>query len=99
MTLEENEVEESVTASDKIAKFVMDKSIKGIAAVYQMFPPLEGYEYVWVSAVDAFDTGDETYIFGCTPDGDVLSWGELPGSFKGAQDHARALGNVGYVIV
>lgn len=47
-------------------------------------------DHVVVSAVDVL--GDpETYIFPATMDGEVLSWAEAPGSFRGALDHDQAI--------
>ncbi len=62
-------------------------------------------EFVIVSAVS--DTGKrsmfgrslvETFIFPATADGKAISWGELPGSYKGGLDHAQALRGLGYEI-
>lgn len=55
-------------------------------------------EYVAVSAVFAPFSGDETLIFEADPAGNVVSWMDLPGSFRGAQDHERALRNAGYEV-
>ncbi len=70
---------------------------KGDARLYRLSPPLEDNEFVVVSAVDAY-SGPETYIFPSNEDGDVISWGELEGSFQGDKDHEEALGNAGYVV-
>jgi hypothetical protein len=43
--------------------------------------------------------GEETYIFGCDPTGEITDWEELPGSYKGGMSHAEALANAGYTIV
>lgn len=78
-------------------------------ALYLLNPPIreEGYteddatliwKYVVVSAVNAFDTGDETYIFPANEKGKIVSWGELEGSMKGTRSHAEALANAGYTI-
>lgn len=40
---------------------------------------------------DIFGGGPETYIFASDEDGNVVAWGELSGSFRGAIDHERAL--------
>jgi hypothetical protein len=81
---------------------------RGEAFLFRMEPPLEGYPYVVVSAInpkimegmgqfkDLFQP--ETYIFGADPDGTVLDWHELPGSFQGAMDIPRALAQAGYEI-
>jgi len=81
---------------------------KGDAALYRLDPPLEGNEYVVVSAADMrgrssfFDMPEvmkiETYIFGATEDGEVADYMELPGSMKGTLDHAEALRDAGYEI-
>lgn len=42
--------------------------------------------------------GEETLIFGCDADGGYEELLELPGSFQGSQDHAKALRNAGYEI-
>jgi hypothetical protein len=85
-------------------------NFRGEAILFRMEPPLESYDYVVVSAVnpklpegmtslrytDMFIP--ETYIFGADPDGTVLDWRELPGSFQGAMDIPRALAQAGYEI-
>jgi hypothetical protein len=67
---------------------------RGEAILFRMEPPLDGHEYVVVT--DMFIP--ETYIFGADPDGTVLDWCELPGSFQGAMDIPRALAQAGYEI-
>jgi hypothetical protein len=44
------------------------------------------------------DSGPETYVFPATADGEVLSWGELEGSYRGGTDHERALRGAGYEV-
>ena len=53
-------------------------------------------DHVIVSAVDVPFSGHETYIFQCDETGVVLDWSEMPGSFRGALDHERALNGLGY---
>ena len=48
-------------------------------------------EYIVVSAVNAMFSGPETYIFPAKEDGEVISFGELPGSFRGGYDHDAAV--------
>jgi hypothetical protein len=55
-------------------------------------------EFVIVSATVVPYSGPETYIFPGSPEGEVTDWGELPGSFRGALDHAAALRGAGYDI-
>ncbi len=47
--------------------------------------------YVVVSAVVVPYTGAETLIFPANEAGEVLSWGELDGSYRGGLDHEQAL--------
>lgn len=60
--------------------------------------PADAAEYVLVSAVFAMISGPETYIFAANPEGEVLSWSDLPGSFQGARNHEEALRGAGYRI-
>jgi hypothetical protein len=82
---------------------------RGIAYLYHVDPPI--YYEVWedarndytstptnfiaVSAVDN-EWARETYIFPTDGEGQVLSWGEMNGSFQGAMDHGEALKRAGY---
>lgn len=56
------------------------------------------YEYVVVSAVNAFGMGNETYIFPSDDTGKVISWGELEGSYRGGTDHHKALRDAGWEV-
>ena len=67
------------------------------ARLYRLDPPLEGERHVIVSATVVCDP--ETYIFAADEYGEVTSWDELPGSFRGALDHAEALLGAGYEVV
>lgn len=68
---------------------------------YRLSEPLDGNEYVVVSALpSAFDTGEpETYIFGCNEKGQIDSFFELPGSYRGGTSHRKALEGAGYIIL
>jgi len=55
-------------------------------------------EFVCVSALFSVWTV-ETYIFPCDDEGNVVDWGELPGSYKGGTEHDVALAGLGYTIV
>jgi hypothetical protein len=63
---------------------------------YRLDPPLQGHEYVCVSAVMVLDP--ETLIFPADEQGNITSFLDLDGSFKGL-DHERALRNAGYEVV
>jgi hypothetical protein len=95
------------------ATFVKDVSdeFTGTAFLYRVDPPmkeeswfaeedeeLQSFDYVVVSATSAFMSGAETYIFGADENGEVLDWGELPGSYRGGLDHQQALEDAGYVV-
>lgn len=70
----------------------------GHASLYKLDEPLDGHEYVIVSATNAMFTGPETYIFPSTEDGECEDFGELEGSFKGDLNHYTALRNAGYEV-
>ena len=79
------------------------KEAKGRACLYKLSDPLMGYEYVVVSAAkDARDGHNqiigETFIFGSDETGNVRSFLELPGSYRGGLDHQKALNDAGYDI-
>ena len=67
------------------------------SALYRLSDRLRGFDYVVVSAViDRLI--HETYIFGADKNGEVLDWGELPGSECDVYSHEKALNNVGYEV-
>ena len=81
----------------------------GSAALYKLSEPLhyldwdeDGNEvemaalYVVISAANVIFSGPETYIFPSNRKGEVVSWGELPGSYRGGLDHHEALRGAGY---
>lgn len=47
--------------------------------------------FVVTSATYAMFSGPETYIFPADKDGNILSWGELDGSYRGGLNHERAI--------
>lgn len=53
--------------------------------------------HVVTSAVHAFPTGPETYIFCADECGEVVCWTELDGSYRGGLDHLRAIHGAGWV--
>lgn len=70
----------------------------GFASLYKLSPPLDGNDFVIVSATDAMFSGPETYLFPGNEQGEVTDWGELEGSFRGGLSHKEALRNAGYAI-
>jgi len=96
----------------KQATLIKEMPHNGISEqkLYQVSPPMRTYywdeeetpdefEFVIVSAAIVPMSGPETYIFGADPDGEIIDWGELPGSYKGGLNHKRALRDAGYEIV
>lgn len=82
----------------KTATKVRDlENFTGKAALYKLSDRLKGFDYVVVSAVLA-PYVHETYIFGADENGDVLDWGELPGSERDVYGHETALNNAGYEL-
>ena len=61
------------------------------------FPPRT--RYIVASAANVPYDGPETYLFPCDAEGNVLDWGELPGSTRGTLDHNRAIQEAGYKLV
>jgi len=93
----------------KVAKKIKDlDGWTGRAALYQCDPPMEehswddeevaSHEWVIASAAYAMFSGPETYLFPSNEKGEVVDWGELPGSFKGDLSHAMAFDNAGYQL-
>lgn len=86
---------------------------RGTAKLYRVSPPLTQqcyccdqveaeYDYVIASALisPGAELGDrqEVLIFGADADGQMLSSGELDGSYRGGIDHEKALKNAGYEV-
>ena len=80
----------------KIAKHIENLDWTSDARLYSLSEPLEGHNYIVVSAADAPYTGPETFIFGCDERGNAIDFGELEGSFRGSLDHDKALKYAGY---
>lgn len=77
---------------------------KGEAYLYRLSHPVRHgddrtlTEFVIVSAVVALYSGPETFIFAADKDGEVLSWTELDGSYRGGLSHEIALEGAGYSV-
>ncbi len=68
--------------------------------LYKCVPPLEGHDYVIVSATSAInEVGVETYIFPSNEQGTPTDYCELQGSIKGTQNHSIALAEAGYTLL
>lgn len=89
----------------KTARYIKNaEGFKGDAKIYELSEPVSYGDdaltsHVVVSAVNVFGLGDETYIFPCDENGEVLSWLELEGSRKGTLDHEYVLNNQGYEVI
>lgn len=75
---------------------------RGRWARFRLDPPLnldgQPVEFVRVSGVDVPGTGPETFVFAEDDQGYRLAPYELPGSFRGEINIAKAVRNMGYVI-
>ena len=94
------------------ATFIRElEGFTGRANLYRVMPPIKDHLYDWENETErqvdfdyivvsaTYALGDpETYIFGADANGNILSWRELPGSFKGAIDHNQALAQAGYAL-
>jgi hypothetical protein len=75
----------------------------GHAVLYRCIPPISDYDggvhqHIVVSAVVVPYAGAETYIFPSDSNGNVVSYSELNGSYRGGLDHKQALENAGYEL-
>lgn len=74
------------------------KGFRGVASLYHLTEPLEGFEYVVVSSITTI-VGPETFIFGADKEGVIQDWNDLPGSLRGSLEHSDALSRAGYEYV
>lgn len=77
---------------------------RGEATLYALSTPMPDYDgglthYVIASAVIVPGSGAETYLFAADAEGRVLSYMELPGSYRGGLSHKEALERAGYRMV
>jgi len=104
MTTEGSDMEEKkATFIKTLNGFTGDASLYRLSPKLKVEPSWEGdfegeFEYVVVSATVAMFSGSETYIFPSDENGEVVDWGELEGSFRGALDHKEALAGAGYSL-
>lgn len=88
----------------KTAKFIAQlDGWRGNAALYKVTPAMKyknsKTSYVIASAASVLFSGEETYLFPATKNGDIKDWGELDGGYKGSLCHKTAFKNAGYKIV
>ncbi len=81
--------------------------------IYRLSPPIEGYDWeldeadqaqpkyelVAVSQANVPFSGPETYIFPCDEDGEIIDFGELPGSRRGSISPDSLMRELGYNVV
>lgn len=77
-------------------------NFRGDTRLYSLSEPAKAHndvevDHVIVSAVSPL-SGPKTHIFPSNAKGEVLDWLEMPGSFRGELNHAKALLNAGYTI-
>lgn len=70
----------------------------GEASLYRLNPPMDGNEFVVVSATVAMFSGPETCIFPADETGEITNYSEQDGSYKGGLSHAEARRGAGYTI-
>ena len=66
------------------------EGFSGHAALYRMDPPLNGCDFVIASAIS------KTCVFPADAGGEVVSWAEMDGSYRGGLSHAKAFAGAGY---
>lgn len=82
--------------SDRYA--VKIKNINETKILWSVFPRISGHKLVITSAQSVPYTGPETYMFGADENGNIVSWEELPGSYRGDLEHRFCFLNIGYDI-
>ena len=88
------------------ATFVKDmsKNFTGTAKLWKLSEPVdceggnEKIDHVVTSATIVMFSGAETYIFPADESGNVVSWLEMDGSYRGGLDHEQAIENAGWII-
>ncbi|MHA2428329.1 MAG: hypothetical protein ACXADB_09925 [Candidatus Hermodarchaeia archaeon] len=56
-------------------------------------------DHVFISSIVAMDHGGpECFIFPADPSGNILNYGELPGSQRGTLDHAVVIAAAGWTL-
>lgn len=70
----------------------------GEAWLYELTPPFGPHQFVISSAANVLFSGPETYVFPASEAGEVTSWSELEGSFRGGLNCDQAIRNMGYEV-
>jgi len=83
----------------KMSKFATKiKQLQNDKILWEVFPRIDGNKYVITSASDVGPSGPETYVFPSNEKGEIIDWGELPGSYRGDLAHEKCFKNIGYKI-
>jgi hypothetical protein len=89
----------SVERCMKMSKFATKiKQLQNDKILWEVFPRIDGNKYVITSASDVGPSGPETYVFPSNEKGEIIDWGELPGSYRGDLVHEKCFKNIGYKI-
>jgi hypothetical protein len=94
--IEEDKTDEN---NKKIAYLIKEDlpNLSGRANLYKMVPEYYGNKYIIASAVNC-GIVCETYLFPANYLGNVIDWGELPGSVKNMVFIEKVIKDIGYEI-
>lgn len=81
----------------KVIRFI--KKLEDWRGDARLYADDNGTNLVVSAVVEPFGGSLETFIFQADTEGEVSSFLELPGSFRGALDHHKALRNHGYDVI
>ena len=74
------------------------KELPNNKILWEVLPRIDGNKYVITSASDVGPSGPETYVFPSNQKGEIIDWGELPGSYRGDLVHEKCFEKIGYKI-
>ena len=74
------------------------KDVNNHQILWEVLPRIEGNKYVITSTSNVQFTGPETYMFAADEKGNIINWGELPGSYRGELNHQKCFENINYQI-
>jgi hypothetical protein len=83
----------------KMSKFANKiKTLSNNKILWEVFPRIDGHKYVITSSSDVLFSGPETYVFASNEKGEIIDWGELPGSYRGDLVHEKCFEQIGYKV-
>lgn len=74
------------------------KDVNSHQILWEVLPRIDGHKYVITSVSNVQFTGPETYMFAADEKGNIINWGELPGSYRGELNHQKCFENLDYKI-